>query len=117
MKKDLKQLKIDKHLPQIVLPANKMQMFADWWNEDIRFETTIPHSFEEGYLLIENDHGMTPDRFKKLISTTAKVFHTTYRDIENQMIEFLDNMTRITLYFKFVNERKVYVEVYEKSRC
>lgn len=38
---------INKRLPRIKLPANKIKMFADWWNSDIRFEDTVPHSFEE----------------------------------------------------------------------
>ena len=31
-------LKIDKRLPQIIVPDNKLPMFIDWWNSDIRFE-------------------------------------------------------------------------------
>lgn len=108
-----KKLKINKRLPKIMLPANKMKMFAEWWNSDIRFEKTIPHSFEEGYLFIENEHGMTADMFKALIKFTAKAYHTSYRNIENQLIEFLELMKKITLYFKFINENTVHVDVYD----
>lgn len=108
-----KKLKINKRLPKIILPANKLEMFANWWNEDIRFEKTIPHSFEEGYLFIENEHGLTADKFSPLIKFTAKAYHTSYRNIENQLIEFLDLMKHIKLYFKFINDNTVSVEVYD----
>lgn len=111
--RERKKLKINKRLPKIMLPANKLKMFAEWWNEDIRFEKTIPHTFEEGYLFIENEHGQTVDRYKTLIKETAKAFHTSYRNIENQLREFLDLMKKITLYFKFVSSNKVIVESYD----
>lgn len=107
-----KKLKINKRLPKIVLPANKLEMFANWWNEDIRFENTIPHSFEEGYLFIENEHGQTVDRYKNLIKIAAKQFHTTYRNIESQLQELLDLMKKITLHFKFTKENEMYIETY-----
>lgn len=108
-----KKLKINKRLPKIMLPAKKLEMFAEWWNEDVRFEKTIPHSFEEGYLFIENEHGMTTDKFKPLIKLAARQFHTSFRNIENQLQEFLDVMKKITLYFKFVKENEMYVESYD----
>lgn len=108
-----KELKINKRLPKIVLPANKLKMFADWWNEDIRFEKTIPHSFEEGYLFVEHEHGLTVDKYKELIKSTAKQFHTTYRDIENQFQEYLNLMKKMTLYFKFIKENEMCIELYD----
>ena len=67
-----KKLKIDKQLPKIILPANKLKIFADWWNEDIRFESTIPRTFEEGYLFIENEHGQDVSKYTTLIKHAAK---------------------------------------------
>ena len=52
---NVKMLKIDKRFPHIIVPENKINMFLDWWNTDIRYEHTIPHSFEEGYMTIKNN--------------------------------------------------------------
>ena len=111
--KDRLKLKINKRLPKIKLPASKLKLFADWWNEDIRYEKTIPHSFEEGYLFIENEHGQDINKYSALIKHTAKMYKTTYRNIEKQMKEFLDNMKEITLYFKFIDKNKVFAELYD----
>lgn len=105
-------LKIDSRLPKIILPKNKLKMFADWWNEDIRFEKTIPHSFEEGYLIIENEHGCDVSKFNILIKTVAKQYKTTYRNIEIEMTKFLNVLRKLTLYFKFLDENHVYVSLY-----
>ena len=106
-------LKVNKHLPKIKLPAKKLEMFSDWWNNDIRFEKTVPHAFEEGYFIIDNDHSQTVNDFKDLIKETAKFYKTTYRNIERQLQEFLDVMREITLYFKFVKENEMYVDLYD----
>ena len=107
-----KKLKIDKHLPKIVLPNNKLKMFADWWNEDIRFEKTIPHAFTEGYLYIELVMIQMSDACKKLISLSAKKYHTTYRNIEAQFINFLKILNNVIMYFKFTQENMIIAEIY-----
>lgn len=107
-----KALKINKHLPQIILPNEKLQMFADWWNSDIRFEKSVPHSFEEGYLFIENKQTLTPEDFKDMIKGLAKAYKTTYRNIENQLATFLEAMSKFIIYFKFTSENSVYAEIY-----
>ena len=110
-----KTLKIDKHLPQIVLPYKKNKMFIDWWNSDIRFEKSVPHSFDEGYLIVETtDSSMDEmlDKFKSLIKEIAKSFKTTYRNIENQFKTFLETSKRLTLYFKFSDDDYLFIETY-----
>lgn len=107
-----KTLKINKHLPQIILPNNKLKMFADWWNSDIRFEKSIPHSFEEGYLFIENSRTLEPEDFKDMIKLLAKAYKTTYRSIETQLKMFLEAMSKFIIYFKFTDENSVYAETY-----
>ena len=107
-----KLLKINKRLPQIILPNEKLQMFADWWNSDIRFEKTVPHSFEEGYLFIENKQTLALENFKDLIKLLAKNYHTTYRSIEDQLKIFLEAMSEFIIYFKFTTDENVYAEVY-----
>ena len=107
-----KLLKINKRLPQIILPNEKLQMFADWWNSDIRFEKTVPHSFEEGYLFIENKQTLALENFKDLIKLLEKNYHTTYRSIEDQLKIFLEAMSEFIIYFKFTTDENVYAEVY-----
>ena len=48
--KSRKVLKIDKHLPQILIPPKTRAMFINWWNSDIRFEKSLPHPCEKGYI-------------------------------------------------------------------
>lgn len=107
-----KTLKIDKHLPQIMLPKDKIQMFVDWWNTDIRFEKSIPHSFEEGYLFIENKDSLDIKNFSDMIKQLAKTYKTTYRIIEKQFISFLDAMSEFKLHFKFTDDNTVQLETY-----
>lgn len=114
---DKKTLKINKRLPQILLPKEKLQMFIDWWNSDIRFEKTVPHSFDEGYLIVENKQHLTPENFKDMIKVIAKAYKTTYRNIENQLKVFLDVMSKFTIYFKFTDENAMYIETYGNDDC
>ena len=110
-------LKIDKRLPQIIVPADKIQMFIDWWNSDIRFEKSIPHTFNEGYMIIDNIHiqGGFSDLniYNNLIKTIAQTFHTTFRNIENQFKDFLEKSKKLTLHFKFTAENAMFVETYD----
>lgn len=110
-----KTLKIDKHLPQIILPYKKNKMFIDWWNSDIRFEKTVPHSFDEGYLIVETSDSSVDEllnNFKGLIKEMAKTFKTTYRNIENQFKVFFEASKRLTLYFKFGDDDYLFIETY-----
>lgn len=109
-----KKLKIDKRLPQIVVPESKIQMFVDWWNEDIRFENTIPQTFSEGYLIIDNlqQSIKSIENYKDLIKTIAKEMQTTYRKIENYFIEFRNSTQHLTIYFKFLSEITLLIEIY-----
>lgn len=113
--KPKKVLKMDKRLPIIILPDNKLKMFQDWWNSDIRFENSVPKSFESGYLLIENINrnvDYTDSKFAPLISTIAKYFNATYRQIENQFKDFIEKSKNLTIYFKFLDTNKIYAETY-----
>lgn len=108
-------LKIDKHLPQIIVPNNKVQMFIDWWNTDIRFEKSIPHSFNEGYMIIKNLQSDFIDisNYTHIIKSEAKKYHQTYRNIENDIKQFIANSDKYTMYFKFVTETDTMIELYD----
>ena len=110
-------LKIDKRLPQIILPVNKIQMFIDWWNSDIRFEKTIPHTFNEGYLFVDNLYvqNMDVNLYKKLIKDAAVSTHNTYREIETQFKNFMDESAKLVLYFRFTSDSSMIIDIYGKD--
>lgn len=100
-------LKINKKLPQIILPKDKNDYFLEWYNKDLRFQNEIPHTFERGYLFLNGlgfstqkaDIFLTP----KLIKTFAHEKGTTYRNIENKIKEFITLTEETTVYFEFKN--------------
>ena len=106
------QLKINKKLPQIILPKNKIDMFLDWYNADLRHQDTLPKAFTEGYIIIDNDVmdidlSKCSDYFKRM----AKQLSTTYRLMENRLKYFIESTAKVTVYFKFVDD-VYYLEVY-----
>ena len=115
MKQEQKTLKINKRLPQIHIEQKQIELFIKWWNEDIRFQKTIPHSFEEGYIVIDYDNVTDITKYNEFIKLTAKMFKTTYRNIENQLIDFLNNMNHLTIYFSFVKDNSLHLCVFGKD--
>lgn len=105
-------MKIDKKLPQIIIPRDKLIMFMDWWDNDIRYETTVPRAFNEGYMLYQLPKSdFSGDMARNAIKVIAKALGHTYREVENRLKELNDN--EMTIYFKFVGENKMYFERYE----
>lgn len=100
-------IKVNKRLPQIVLPANKIKMFADWWNSDIRFEGTVPHSFEEGYFSVSSLPSVDIEKFRPYIKEMAREYGATYRQVENDLLDYIEEMQELTLGFKFTNETNI----------
>ena len=115
-KRDNRVLKIDKRLPKIIIPSSKFDLFFGWWNSDIRFEKSIPHSFEEGYIIADNiQKGLDVNNpmFNALIKETAKNFKTTYRQVEKYFLDFVNSSLKITIYFKFLNENTLFANVFD----
>lgn len=89
-------------------------MFIEWWDNDIRFETTVPKAFNEGYMsykLPESD--FSGDTARQAIKYIAKHSGHTYRETENKLKEI--NQKELMVYFKFIGESKLYFERYENS--
>lgn len=103
-----------KPIPQILIPSEKIPLFEKWWDEDIRFESTLPHAFEEGYLVYNNKLDMNTDEVRAWIKFTAHQTHSTYREVENDLKRINDRSTM--LYFKFLKEDQIYMERYEDER-
>ena len=109
-------MKINRKLPQIIIPRDKLTMFMDWWDNDIRFETSIPKAFNEGYLLFKlPETDFTSDMSREAIKLLAKYGKYTYREVENRLKQLND--IELVVYFKFVNDMKLYFERYEDGIC
>ena len=100
-------LRINKKLPQIVLPQNKNNYFIEWYDNDLRFQDTIPNSFEKGYLFLEGDlyseKQLEDNDFKELFKTLAKLYETTYRIVENSFKHYIEIIKSTIIYFEFNN--------------
>lgn len=66
-------MKLNKKLPQIVIPRDKLVMFMDWWDNDIRYENHVPKAFEEGYMIYKlPETDFTSDMSRAAIKLLAK---------------------------------------------
>ena len=111
-----KNLKIKNKLPQVIIDKNKLPLFVEWYNKDLRFLTNIPNSFKEGYIHIDFSNILNIDikNCSDYIKGKAKELNTTYRIIENKFIELYEGIKKITLYFKFITDNKVKAYIYNK---
>lgn len=108
--------KLDDSLTQIILPNNKLDLIINWWNETIRFEKTIPHAFESGYIILDyflNNKNVELDR--KVYKELAKICNTSVYDIKYKFKDFLDIALNLYLYFKFLDEDKLIFIVYRRE--
>ena len=101
-------------LPQIIIPENKVDMFIEWYDADIRFTDSCPHAFDEGYLLLdtsEKDLSAFKNHIKEVAHTTGK----TYREVENDMMKSFEQP--IIIYFKFLPDDRLFIERYSDKEC
>lgn len=98
-------LRINKKVPQIVLPQNKNNYFIEWYDKDLRFQNDIPSSFERGYLFIEgtlySEEQLNDNNYKELFKILAKSYKTTYRMIEDSFKNYIKLIKNTILYFEF----------------
>lgn len=107
-------LKIDKQLPQILVPASKTEMLIKWWNSDIRFEKTVPMAFRSGYLIFDNiQNELDPEKMKLTFKETARTLGLSYRAVENTYKEFMSQSRQITMYFTFTKDNSIYAETFD----
>lgn len=97
-------LRIDNKLPQIILPQSKIGMFIDWYNNDLRLLGTLPEAYNEGYLIIENDIiQIDISKQSEYIKSLAKQLNGTYRQVENRLKYFIEDLEKVTMYFKYID--------------
>lgn len=117
--KSRKVLKIDKHLPQILIPPKTRAMFINWWNSDIRFEKSLPHPFEKGYIKLTYNYLDREDELVKTktseIKEIAHNYHCTYRQAETLFKNMLKCFSELTMYFEFVADNAMKVEMYDST--
>lgn len=112
-------LRINKKLPQIVLPQNKNDYFIKWYDDDLRFQDEIPNSFDRGYLFIEgtlyNKEQLNNKIYRELFKNIAKDFNETYRAIENAFIDYINITKNTIIYFEFENN-SLKMQIYLENR-
>lgn len=96
-------------MQRIKLPRKVLPMLEKWYDEDIIKENSVPHTFEEGYLIFENADTLD-DKAKDEIRYIARKTHAIYRKVE-EMYKMLNGKETI-LYFKFLSDNELYVERY-----
>lgn len=97
--------KIDNSVPKIYLPKEKINMFLDWYDQDLRFQNEIPQALDEGYIFVENNFiKFDEEKIKEDIKRKAKNFHTTYNMIK-KAIQMLEEETKnVVVHFKFIED-------------
>lgn len=96
-------------MQRIKLPKKVLPMLEKWYDEDLIKENSVPHTFEEGYLIFE-DADALDDNAKDEIRYIAKKTHAIYRNVE-KMYQMLNGKETI-LYFKFLSDNVLHVERY-----
>lgn len=114
--KKLFRLQMRKKLPHIILPKDKIDMFIEWWNKDLRYQNTIPIAFNEGYFSMDNtlvsEVDFNDENLKEMIKKMAKHKGTTYRKIEDDMREGFNIQKKVTVYFKFIDNTILDIYIY-----
>lgn len=113
--KDLSELRINPLLPNIIISKDKINLFVDWYNKDIRFQKELPHTFEKGYIRIKSMLFSTDiSNYNVFIKALAKQYNKTYRQIENMLKLYIDGINDVTVYFEF-KDNMFYNYIYRKD--
>jgi hypothetical protein len=95
-----KQLKINKSLPYIKLPKEKVDLFIDWYNQDLRAIKEMPEVFSRGYLEID-----TSTIFKY---QTYSIFDLKTEEELQQLKAICNKLdstyNKMILYFNYTND-------------
>lgn len=116
-KHDMTILKVNPELPNILISDNKIKLFIDWYNKDIRFQNEVPHTFEKGYIIL-NSKLFSEDIsvYSIFIKTLAKEHNKTYRQMETLLKNHIDNMNNVTIYFDYNKSSNIiYNYIYGKD--
>ena len=96
-------LKLNKRLPYIKLPKEKVNLFIDWYNQDLRTIKDIPRVFEEGYIEIDISDMVKTKTFSIFEIQNDK----DYENIKKLNIEDQFNKIAKYLVLNTVNEKYI----------
>lgn len=114
-----KELRIIKSLPQITFASDKTETFMKWYDDDLRFQYEIPHSFERGYLFLNGEYFSkniinSSDKNER-IKHLAHLYKRTYREVENALNEYDKAITNTIIYFEFKGNF-LYLDIYVENK-
>lgn len=108
-------MKENHELTQILLPFNKIDTIINWYNETIRFESTVPNTFNEGYIILENKFiDKDYNKYRNLIKSIAVQTKRSIYEIKDLFMQgFLNEVFKTAIYFKFITSTKIHLEVFD----
>lgn len=108
-KKEL--LKINDRLSKIIIPKEKVNLFLDWYEQDLYKENTVPKVFDEGYLSVDLSDFIrvrTLSIFEVKNEKTLK----TQRELVNSLIE---TYGKAIVYYRVINEKNMSLSIYSEK--
>lgn len=114
-KHSFKLKKIDKSLPQIILPLEKVDTILEWWNDTIRFEKEIPQAYSSGYIRISYELKEEHKLDRKLMRQLAEVSKVSVYEIKDSFTKFISNKVDCWVYFNFVKDNKIHFEILQNT--
>lgn len=94
-------LNIDKSLPQIIIPKDKLQIFIDWYNDKLIAETELPEIFNEGYIKIDLSE-ILECKIPSIFEIKNEKEYLNYKKLSE---DAKNRYTRLVVYFKLVNTK------------
>lgn len=92
-------LHIQKRLPYIKLPKEKVDLFIEWYNNDLRNLEEVPEVFKEGYIEID-----TSDLISVKIPSIFDIkSEEKYNNLKLLYSKVLETYSKSTLYFNIIN--------------
>ena len=117
--KEYRTLHIRNKLPQIIVSEDKVGVFSEWWNKDIRFLPNIPRSFDEGYLIVDNNYNNTrytqKEHYRPLVKKLAEMYNCSFSKAEDMYLDLLDTANYLYIHFIFESDNDVRLYVYDKK--
>ena len=92
-------LHIQKRLPYIKLPKEKVDLFIEWYNNDLRNLEEIPEVFTEGYIEI-NTSDLISVKIPSIFDIKSEEKYNNLKILHNKV---LNTYSKSTLYFHILN--------------
>jgi hypothetical protein len=117
--KEYRSLQIRNKLPQIIISDDKVEVFSDWWNQDLRFLASIPRSFDEGYLIIDSNYNNTKyaqkEYYRPFVKKLANMYNCSFSKAEDLYLDLLDTANYLYIHFIFESDNDIRLYVYDRK--